>query len=230
MFFLRRTLVFVLCISLCLYSIPASAGSKPMGILTQATAAHLNAAEAFAGLSIFEGETLSTDTDGRLGVRLGRNQVVLGGDTNLTIQPIDNGEHIDLAAGSLYFSAVQDSLVEVHVEEAMLRPEGTGATQAEITILSPRVIQVSPKHGALAFSYRQEFQLLPEGETYRIHLDAPGEPQGPQGAGADTEKAGKSRSTKVAYFIVGAVAAGLTLWGIRDWIESSSGSESPAKP
>jgi hypothetical protein len=230
MYFLRRSSVFFLSASLCFYSVPAIAGAKAMGILTQATAAHLNAALAFPGLSIFEGEELSTEMGGRLGVRLGTNRLTLGSVTILTIEPIDGGEHVDLTSGSVFFSAAQNSMMEVHVEEALLRPEGPGETQAEIKILEARVIQVSPKHGNLTFSYRGEFQLLPEGETYRIYLDAPAEPQGPDGAGASTERAGKAKATKVAYFIVGGAVAGLTVWGIHDSIASSSGTESPAKP
>jgi hypothetical protein len=48
------------------------AGSNsPMGVLTQAIAAHLNEAAAFPGLSFFEGETLSTETGGKMTARVG---------------------------------------------------------------------------------------------------------------------------------------------------------------
>jgi len=74
--------------------------------------------------------------------------------------------------------------------------------------------------------------VLPEGQIYRIYLESEADPQGPAGAGAggDTQKAGMSKATKVTYFIVSGVGAGLAAWGIHDLIESSSGVESPAKP
>jgi len=56
------------------------AGSKsPLGALTQAIAAHLNEAAAFPGLSFFEGETLSTESSGRMTARVGGSILTLGG-------------------------------------------------------------------------------------------------------------------------------------------------------
>jgi hypothetical protein len=70
--------------------------------------------------------------------------------------------------------------------------------------------------------------MIPEGETYRIYLDSPAEPQKPAGAGA-TASVGMRR--KVVIFIVaGAIATGGAAWGIQDLIQSKSGPESPAKP
>src|SRR5271154_1490466 len=87
------------------------AGSKsPLGVLTQAIAAHLNEAAAFPGLSFFEGETLSTESGGRMTARGGGSLFTLGGDSKVSLHRIEHGSH------------------------------------------------------------RQEFQVLPEGDTYRIYL------------------------------------------------------------
>ncbi len=91
--------------------------------------------------------------------------------------------HVDMSAGSFYFSVPADEAIEVHAEEAMLRPESTQGTQARVTILSPNVLQVSAMHANLDFSYREEFRSLPEGQTYRIYLDSPAEPQVAAGSG-----------------------------------------------
>src|SRR5271165_4015744 len=45
--------------------------SVPLGILTRAYDAQLNSSQAYAGLSVFEGEALSMGKDGKLGVRVG---------------------------------------------------------------------------------------------------------------------------------------------------------------
>jgi len=42
-----------------------------------AYAAHLNASGAFAGLSVFDGEHLSTDPNGKIGVRVGTSVIAL---------------------------------------------------------------------------------------------------------------------------------------------------------
>jgi hypothetical protein len=201
--------------------------NPPMGILTRAYGAQLNSAEAYPGLSVFEGESLSTATDGKLGVRIGTATLALSQGAQATLQRMENGTHVDMAGGVLFFASPENSLIEVHIADALLRPENGQSTQAEVRMMGPKVLQVAAMRGNLEFNYRNEFQLIPEGETYRIYLDAPAEPQKPAGVGAAS--AGTKHKT-VIYIVAGAVAAGGAAWGIHELIESSNGPESPAKP
>jgi hypothetical protein len=227
MFLPRRALALLLGGFLCLYPSLCGAGSKaPLGILTQAYDAHLNEAAAFPGLSVFEGEDLSTEPEGRLGVRVGRTIVLLAGSSSATLHGIDNGAHVDLTAGTVSFSSPENGIVEIHAEDAFLRPEKNQLTQAEVTIFAPTVLQIRARRGDLAFRYREEYQVLPEGATYRIYLDSPAEPQDP----ADSRAQKSTRLRKVSYFVVGSAGAGLTAWGIYELAHSSSSIESPAKP
>ncbi|MGB8494713.1 MAG: hypothetical protein WCE53_09970 [Candidatus Acidiferrum sp.] len=227
MFSLRSALALILGASLCLYPSLCGAGSKaPLGILTQAYDAHLNEAAAFPGLSVFEGEDISTEAEGRLGVRVGRTMVLLAGSSSATLHGIDSGAHVDLTAGTVSFSSPENGIVEIHAEEAFLRPEKNQLTQAEVTILAPGVLQIRARRGDLAFRYREEFQVLPEGATYRIYLDSPAEPQDPADSGAQKS----TRLRKVSYFVVGSAGAGLTAWGVYEFTHSGSSMESPSKP
>ena len=227
MFPLGRVLALLPVVSLYVYPLPCGAGGKaPLGILTQAYEAHLNEAEAFPGLSVFEGEDISTESEGRLGLRVGLTTVSLAGSSGATLHGMERGAHVDLSAGTVSFLSPENGIVEIHAEEAFLRPEKNQLTQAEVTILAPGVLQVHTRRGDLAFRYRQEYQVLPEGETYRIYLDSPAEPEDPAGVGA--QKA--SRQRKVSYFVVSTAGAGLTAWGIYEFVHASRGIESPAKP
>jgi len=219
--------VLLLGVSLCFFPALYGGGSKtPPGILTQAYDAHLNEAAAFPGLSVFDGEEISTDTEGRLGVRVGRATVLLAGSSGAALHAIESGAHVDLNAGTVSFSSPQDAIVEIHAEEALLRPENNRLTQAEVTILMPRVLQIRAQRGDLAFRYREEFQVLPEGATYRIFLDSPAEPQDTVAAGAQKSH----RLRKVSYYVMGTAIAGLTAWDIYEFVHSNNGVESPAKP
>ena len=227
MFRPRCVLALLLGVSLCLCPSFCGAGSKaPLGILTQAFDAHLNEAAAFPGLSVFEGEEVSTKPEGRLGVRVGRTTVLLAGSSGATLHGIDSGAHVDLTAGKVSFSSPENGIVEIHAEEAFLRPEEDQLTQAEVTIVAPGVLQIRARRGDLAFRCREEFQVLPEGATYRVYLDSSGEPQSTAVSGGQTSR----RSRKVSYFVVGTAGAGLTAWGIYEFAHSGNGIESPAKP
>jgi len=227
MFLVRRTLSLLLCFSFCLYPLMCDAGGKePLGILTQAYEAHLNDAAAAPGLSLFDGEDVSTEADGRLSVRVGLATVSLAGSSGATLHGMGGGAHVDLNAGTVAFRTPENVIVEVHAEEAFLRPEKNQLTQAEVTILSPKVLVVRVRQGDIAFRYREEFQVLPEGETYRIYLDSPGEPQETTVVGGQKP----SRLRKVSYYIMGTSGAALTAWGANEFVHSSRYVESPAKP
>jgi hypothetical protein len=227
MFLLRRALSLLLCFSFCPYPLLCGAGGKePLGILTQAYGARLNDAVAAPGLSLFDGEDVSTEADGWLSVRVGLATVSLAGSSSATLHGLDSGAHVDLNAGTVAFRTPEKVIVEIHAEEAFLRPEKNQLTQAEVTVLSPKVLQVRVRRGDIAFRYRDEFQVLPEGETYRIYLDSPAEPQEPAVAGGQQT----NRLRKVSYYIMGTTGAGLTAWGANEFVHSGRYVESPAKP
>ena len=235
MAFPRVSLVLLLSACLCINPLLADPGSSsPLGILTRAYLAQVNAASAFTGLSVFEDESLSTEAGGKLGLRVGAITLGLAGASVARLHRIENGAHADLASGELLFTAPENCNVEVHAQDAVLRPDKNQINQARVKIVEPKVLEVSATRGDLDFIYRNEFQLIPEGATYRIYLDAPAEPQGPEGVGAgqhgDIQANRANRARKVAYFVVGGVAAGLTAWGLYELFDSNNAPESPAKP
>ena len=234
---LRGGIAVSLSLSLACFTIPVQAASQPLGLLMLAYSARLNASEAFAGLSVFPGEEVATDAEGKAMVRIGGSVATLGGDSSMTLEPNGEGAHVDLEAGSVFVSSVKKNPMEVHAEDALLRPHGEQNVQLRVVMFAPKVLQITTRTGSLEFTYRGEFRVLPEGQTYRIYLDAEAGPdsQGPAGAGSGSsggapQSQGTSTGTKVAYFIVAGVGAGLAAWGINDIIQSSDSVESPAKP
>lgn len=233
---LRSFLAVALGFSLCFVSNPLLAGGKPLGILALAYGTHLNASEAFAGLSVFAGELMTTEDEGKAVVRIGGSVMTLAERSSATLEENGDGAHVDLLRGAAFFSSVPKNPLEAHVEDALLLPHSKQNTQAQVLIVSAKVLQVTARTGSLDFSYHGEFRVLPEGQTYRIYLESAAEPQGSADAeagnagGAGTQPPGMSKGTKVAYFIVAAAGAGAVAWGIHDVIQSNNGMESPAKP
>jgi len=227
---LRGVLALSLVVPLCAYNVSVYAGGKPLGILTLAYGAHLNESDAFAGLSVFDGESLSTDEEGKLSARIGGSVITLIEQSAVTLQRSGDGAHVDLNAGSVYVWSAESNPLEVHAEGALLRPHGAHQVQAQVLILAPKILQITARQGSVEFSYAKEFRVLPEGQTYRIYLESEDDPRSATDASSGTGKAGMSAGTKVAYFILAGVGAGLAAWGIHDLIQSHNGVESPAKP
>ena len=223
------SVVFCLCsLGLCLILFPfctTYAAPDTLGILTQAHLAHVDEALAFPGLSIFEGEQLTTDPQGRICVRVGHSVLAMTGNTSAAMFHITDGIHVDVDTGSVYFNGAAGEVAEIHVGDAFLRTATKEASQVRLIILAPNVLQVTAQKGGLNFSYRQEFRYLPEGLTYRVYLDAPAEPQMDA---VDTPKVGIAG--KVAYFIMGGATAGAAVWGIHEIVAEGNPPISPAKP
>jgi hypothetical protein len=76
----------ILSLSLMLCHVPTVlAGCSPLGILTLASHAHLDESVASPGLSVFDGERLSTDAEGQLGACAGRSTIALAAKTDVTL-------------------------------------------------------------------------------------------------------------------------------------------------
>jgi hypothetical protein len=227
---LRGVLALSLCVSLCVYYIPAYAGGKPLGILTMAYGAHLNASNAFAGSSVFAGERVSTDPEGKLTVRIGSSAITLAERSAATLQRSGEGAHVDVDAGAVYLWSAESNPLEAHAEGATLRAHGNHNVQAQILMFEPRVLEVTTRQGSIDFSYGKELRVLPEGQTYRIRLESEDDPRERSEPRLDPHKPPMPRDVKVTYFILAGAGTGLAAWGIHNLIQSNSGVESPAKP
>jgi hypothetical protein len=113
---------------------------------------------------------------------------------------------------SLGGSSPAGTLVEGHAEGALLRAKNARGVQAEIKILGPKALQVTPRRETWS-----SFTGRNGGSFPKPRLMA----SGAQTAGI---------SGKVTILIVAAAAAGITAWGVHAAVPSGNGPESPAKP
>jgi hypothetical protein len=220
---LGKSSVILLSLTILIWMVPAMANANsPIAILTLAFDAHLDKASAFAGLSVYEDEQLWTEHQGRLAARMGGITLALEGDSVAMLHRTQDGAHVDLESGSIFFSSPEKSEVEVHLEDALLRSEG-GITQAQIRIVGDKLLEVTTRRGVLDFSYREEFQVLPEGKTFRIELDSPAVPPRAE-AGNTGNKPGPppARHGKVAYYILGTAGVGAAIYGLFQLLEPES--------
>lgn len=89
------------------------------------------------------------------------------GNSEVVLVRISDGVHADLSAGTLRFSTIASQVIEVHAEDAIIRSSNE-PTDATVSIVQPKVLQIDARRGNLAFSYRSEFRRLLEGQIYRI--------------------------------------------------------------
>jgi hypothetical protein len=214
----RRILAMTLAFLVTGISLPAQpAGTSVLGVVTQATAAHFNASKVSVGATVYDGDRLSTESEGLLQFRGTGALLYLPGLSGVTLHGLANGTQAQLRAGSLVFSTSKAAAMEILADEAFIRPAADGPTVAQVTILGPKELEITARRGALEFSYRNETEKIAEGTACRILLDAPDAAARPLPQRGPVAAGHENRSFKI---IVIVAVSWITEWAVHEALES----------
>jgi len=200
------------------------APSSSLGTIVYADRAHMGAAPASAGATVFGGDRLSTEQSGSIQVRAGAARLLLSGASSATLATDDAVPVAILIRGSATFSTANSNAFALHVASATIRPGTDQPTIGQVTVLGPKELVVKSTRGSLIVAVDDDVRVIAEGTAYRIVLDSPAAasaPQGPRGAGGRGSggppiKAARSR---FIWYAVG-ITAGLTVWAVYEALES----------
>lgn len=217
----RSLLAVILVLSLLSFSSPAAPPpAKALGQILQADRAHLGQAVATPGVAIFDGDTLSTEDQGKLHARTGAAQLYLLANSHVSLNAAGQGATATLLRGTVIFSASTSQALELRASAARLRANGEVPAIAQVTLLGPKELLVSCRRGALEFAVKDESDVIPEGASYRVLIDPPpalvNEANGPNPK--PPLRAGK-RNLTFLFILIGAGAA-VTGWVIHEALES----------
>jgi hypothetical protein len=197
-------------------------GSTPaaMGTVTSATSAHVGAASASSGSTVFGGDHLSTERLGSIQVRAGAARLLLSSASSAAMGENVATPSARLLSGTAVFSTANAKAFVLHASTAAIRPQSDQPTVAQVTYISDKELQVRSTRGSLAITVDGETQIVPEATAYRVILDpssyyAAENAQGPRGAGTrqggPPRKAGRSRFLLIA-IVLTSVATGVALY------------------
>lgn len=189
------------------WATPASS----LGTVTFADRAHVGAARASVGATIFSGDQISTDQSGSVQVLAASARLVLSSSSSATFSQDDAMPAATLTFGSATFSTAHSNAFALHVASAVIRANSNLPTIGQVTVLNPKELIVKSTRGSLSIAVEDDVREIPEGSAYHVVLDpnAP-VPQGPRGAGTKGYggppiKAAKSKFIWYAVAIVGTV-------------------------
>src|SRR5882672_8440004 len=166
-----RRRILAITLAFFLVGIPLPAGIPALGVVTQASAAYFNAARVLAGATVYDGDRLSTESEGLLQFRGAGSLLYLPGRSGVTLHRLPNGTQAHLSTGGLVFSSARASAMEILANDAFIRPAADVPTVAQVTLVGPKELQITARRGALEFSYHSETENIAEGASYRILLD-----------------------------------------------------------
>jgi hypothetical protein len=199
-----------------------AAPSSSLGTVVYADRAHVGAAQASVGATVFTGDRLSTEKTGSVQVRAGAARLLLSSASSATFTQDDANPAATLTIGSATFSTANSKAFALHVGSAIIRPNTDQPTIGQVTVLTPKELIVKSTRGSLSIAVEDDVRVIPEGVGYRVVLDpnAP-DPQGPRGAG--TKGYGgppiKAAKSKFVWYAI-AITALATAWAVHEALES----------
>jgi|SRR5690349_3940091 len=219
----RRFCALLLCLGLA--DFPVWSETPTLGTVTSALNAYVGTAKASSGSTVFDGDTLSTESTGIIQIRTkaARLQLVQSGTAELTDT---NGiPTATLLSGTAVFSTANAKAFLLRASIAEIRAGSDAPTVGQVWMISPKELRVQSARGTLAVTVDGVTKLIPEAAAYRVLLDPdapPPEPaQEPQGAGAKKKRAIAlpTAQNRVIYTLVAAVAV-VTILAVHKAFES----------
>jgi hypothetical protein len=153
-----------------LAGMPLFGQASPLGVVTQTTNGHLNTAATSVGTTVYNGDRLSADAGGTLGVRLGSVQLILPGDSALFIAQDGPTLTAALQSGSVAFTVEPGGLLQVTAVDVRVRPQSGALTAGQVT-LEDCAIVVTSRTASLEVTAGKEVKIVDAGQSYRVTLN-----------------------------------------------------------
>jgi hypothetical protein len=221
-----------------------AAQNKALGILLESQDGRIGSSPGSAGSSIYLGDILNTDVNGRMTIRVGQTTYQLLGDSSMAFYPGQTSTIAELRRGTILVST--DSPAEtfqIYASDVRIVAEQDRPISGQVSLKSPCELEVTSQIGAMdviagndkrVVEHDKGLRVIPEhsvdprdatispedSEYHRHHTHAGCAVAAAQNGGKAPIAAGNSR---FIYFAIGAVAAGTLIPVIRAY-------ESPDRP
>jgi hypothetical protein len=198
-----------------------------LGVVVQAYRAHVNTSAASEGTTVYDGDHFSTEAGGTLGLRGGAATLDLAEESELLVRSTGSAAQeieAELVKGTVAFSTAHQPGVEIVAWEARMRPAARARTIAQVSIIGPKELRIYAKRGSLQFSYRGESEVVAEGKSYRVILDAPEDDP------TTTKTVNPARPRRAFLLLAIGGGAGGAIYGIQESHRHHKPPESPDRP
>jgi hypothetical protein len=219
-------------VALTLITIPSfAANEKPLGLVTQAEAAHLGNAPVVIGTSVYTGDTLTTDEGGAVRMRVGGSQFYLLASSAATLSVNSSTVNASVDRGTVGFTSNGEDQIALEIPEGILRAANGQPAYGQVTILSPLEVIISAYRGTLVLDNDGELHEIPAGKSYRVTMDLEpaSKPQQAAGVGGPDIKPvplKHARRRHLLFDIIVVSMVGATSWAL--WYEWSMTPSAPS--
>jgi hypothetical protein len=145
------------------------AQNQAVGTILEAENSHIGNVSVTAGSTLFRGDLVSTESEGRALVRIGETRFQLPGDSSASFYTGVNGSVADLQHGSLIVSSTgATDNFEIYASDVRIVPGTLRPIYAQVTIVSPCELKITDQHGTLEVTSGNENKTIEENHSYRV--------------------------------------------------------------
>lgn len=183
-------------------------GPDALGVVAQAYSATLGSEPAVEGTTVYDGDRLATSAGGSLQLLVGDAMLSLADQSDVIVHRETSGTTLefdaDLWSGGAVLSLTSNVSGKITARSASVRPLTETRGTVRVQVLGAHELLVFAQRGPAQISYRDESEIVPEGKSYCVLLNA-SEDDGAPDSGA---KKPQTRRKALVLIAVGAAAAG----------------------
>ena len=210
-------------------NLPAfAANEKPLGMVIQAQEAQIGTAVVVVGTTVYPGDTVATDLNGTLRMKVGGSQVYLLASSAATLSQKAEMVHALVARGTVGFSSNGTDQVGLEIPEGIVSAANGQPAYGQVTIIGPNEAIISAYRGTLVLDNDGELHTVAAGKSYRVTMDlepAATNPQEAAGVGGKDHDIVAPKHRHLAFDLIVLAAAGVGSYFIFRAV-----SESPSNP
>jgi hypothetical protein len=223
----KSFLVVVLVASL--LNLPAfAANEKPLGMVIQAQEALIGTAQVAIGTTVYAGDTLATDMNGTLRLKVGGSQMYLLASSSATLSQNSEMVHALVSRGTVGFSSNGTDQVGLEIPEGIVSAANGQPAYGQVTMTGPREVVIAAYRGTLVLDNDGELHMIPAGKSYRVTMDLEPAATKPQEAAGVGGKDHDIVSPKRRHLVFDLIVLGAA--GIGSYFIFREVSESPSAP
>jgi hypothetical protein len=145
------------------------AQNQASGVVVEATGARVGEAPLSQGASLFAGDVVDTDSDGRAQLRVRQTRFELIGQSKGAFFAGPNGAVAILRHGTMVVALTNPSeTFEIFASDVRIVPKGPGPYLAQITMNSDCDLQIKVQKGSLETTSGKETKTLEESHAYDV--------------------------------------------------------------
>jgi hypothetical protein len=147
----------------------AQAANPALGVVVKSSAAHIGNAAASDGATVYSGDSLSTDDNGAIQVRVGTLSFELQSNSAAHIYRAPYGAIVELDRGSAIYNTPggHENLVIV-ASDVRVTPVLSLSDFGSVTIDDPCKVTVNSQRGQVDVHVGSESKLVEQGKAYRV--------------------------------------------------------------